>query len=82
MGCVRSDREAETEAFWLTEWYQEAGKKFLLQILLSLHEMLRLAYLIQGWVAHRGGSDCLHSPFPLLAHLQEDVCALPLQSYP
>src|SRR6266567_2949826 len=82
MDCVRSDREAETEASRLMEWYQETGKGMLLRVLLSLYEMLRLAYLIQGWAAHRGGSDCPHFPFPLLARMQEDVCALPLQSYP
>src|SRR6266567_9224195 len=84
MDCVRSDREAETEASRLMEWYQETGKGMLLRVLLSLYEMLRLAYLIQGWVAHWGGSDCPHSPapFPLLARLQEDVCVLPLELYP
>ena len=79
MNCVTSDREAGAEAVGLTEC-QETGEKMSLRDLLSLYEMLRLAYLIQGW--HRGGPDYPHSPYPLLARLQEDVCALPLQSYP
>src|SRR6266446_4154647 len=63
------------------------------RVLLSPGETPRLAYLTRGWAAHQaavslgplshqGRSGFPPSLFPLRAHLQEDVYALPFQSYP